>query len=188
VLGYDTPMSMDHGWGLKLTVFLPEKDWQVVHPALNDCFAHQLPFQYRTFPTHFAEPLVDGGIMTRKERYPIVHGITITTPTMFFQQYLGVDLTQPITPATWLTIPQQRLRTLQTGRIFHDGPGTLTTLRDQFTWYHHDLWLYPMAAHWQRISQMEPFIGRAGSVGDIPGARLIHQYIPKGTNFKKSNL
>jgi hypothetical protein len=45
-----------------------------------------------------------------------------------------------------------------------------------------------MAAQWQRISQMEPFIGRAGSVGGIPGARLIRQYIPKGTNFKKSNL
>jgi len=30
-----------------------------------------------------------------------------------------------------------------------------------------------MAAQWQRISQMEPFIGRAGSVGDILGARLI---------------
>jgi len=94
----------------------------------------------------------------------------------------------PHTPATWLTIPQQRLRTLQAGRISHDGPGTRSTLRDQFTWYHHDLWLYPMAAQWQRISQMEPFIGRAGSVGDILVTRLIRQYIPKGTNFKKSNL
>lgn len=173
VLGFDTPMSMDHGWGLKLTLFLTEQDWLDLHIALNDCFANHLPFQYQDFPTNFGEPLADGGVMTLKETYPIHHGITIATPEKFFLEYLGVDLHQPLTPIVWLTIPQQRLRTLRAGRIFYDGLGNLSKLRDLFDWYPHDLWLYLMASQWQRINQIEPFIGRAGSVGDSLGARLI---------------
>lgn len=173
VLGFDTPMSMDHGWGPKLTLFLTEHDQTVFYTELNDCFANHLPFQCQGFPTHFDEPLADGGVMTLKETYPIQHGITVTSPEKFFLEYLGVDLHQPQTPTAWLTIPQQRLRTLRAGKIYYDGLGNLSTLRDQFDWYPHDLWLYLMASQWQRISQIEPFIGRAGSLGDPLGARLI---------------
>ena len=173
VLGFDTPMSMDHGWGPKLTLFLTEQDWPVFHTVLNDFFAHHLPFEFRGFPTHFGEPLSDGGVMKLKETYPIRHGISVTTPKMFFLDYLGVNHHQPLTPTIWLTIPQQRLRTLRAGRIFIDGLGNLSMVRDQFNWYPHDVWLYVMASQWRRISQIEPFIGRAGSVGDPLGTRLI---------------
>lgn len=173
VMGFDTPMSMDHGWGLKLTLFLTEQDWQDHHTVLNDHFAYHLPHEVHGFPTHFAEPLVDGGVMTPKETYPIHHGITVTTPEKFFLEYLGADIHQPLTTAVWLTIPQQRLYTLRAGRIFYDGLGTLTELREQFHWYPHDLWLYLMANQWRRISQHEPFVGRTGSVGDQVGARLL---------------
>jgi hypothetical protein len=27
VLGFDTPRSMDHGWGMHLTLFLTQTDW-----------------------------------------------------------------------------------------------------------------------------------------------------------------
>jgi hypothetical protein len=173
VLGFDTPMSMDHGWGPKLTLFLTEQDWPVYHTVLNDYFANHLPFEYRGFPTHFGEPLADGGVMSLIETYPIQHGITITTPELFFLEYLGVDLHQPLTPTVWLTIPQQHLRSLRAGRIFFDGLGNLSNLRVRFNWYPQDLWLYLMANQWQRISQIEPFVGRAGSAGDPLGARLI---------------
>ena len=172
-MGFDTPMSMDHGWGPKLTLFLTEKDWIDDHATLDAYFANHLPFEFHGFPTHFGEPLADGGVMTKKESYPIHHGITITTPEKFFNDYLGVDISQPLTPSIWLTIPQQRLFTIRSGRIFTDGLGTLSDLRDQFHWYPHDLWLYLMASQWQRISQDEPFIGRTGSVGDELGARLL---------------
>ena len=173
VMGFDTPMSMDHGWGPKLTLFLTEKDWIDDHATLDAYFANHLPFEFHGFPTHFGEPLADGGVMTKKESYPIHHGITITTPEKFFNDYLGVDISQPLTPSIWLTIPQQRLFTIRSGRIFTDGLSTLSDLRGQFHWYPHDLWLYLMASQWQRISQDEPFIGRTGSVGDELGARLL---------------
>jgi hypothetical protein len=173
VMGFDTPMSMDHGWGPKLTLFLTQSDFDQYQGILDDYFANHLPFEFRGFSTHFAEPLSDGGVITKKDSYPIHHGITITTPEQFFRDYLGVDVHQPLTPPVWLTIPQQRLFTLRSGQIFSDGLGTLSELRYQFHWYPHDLWLYLMANQWQRIDQDEPFIGRTGTVGDVMGARLI---------------
>ncbi len=172
VLGFDTPMSMDHGWGPKLTLYLSETDFNHFHLILNEYFAYHLPFEFYGFPTHFAEPMSDGGVMTKKENYPIHHGITITTIEKFFFDYLGVNIHHSLTPAVWLTIPQQRLRTLRAGQIFYDDLG-ISILQDQFHWYPHDLWLYLLASQWQRINQAEPFVGRTGSVGDEIGARLI---------------
>jgi len=173
VMGFDTPMSMDHGWGPKLTLFLTNTDFAQYHDTIDDYFAHHLPLEFRGFPTHFGEPLADGGVMTQKDAYPIHHGITITTPERFFRNHLGVDIHRPLKPLDWLTIPQQRLFTLRSGQVFYDGLGTLSYLQSQFHWYPHDLWLYLMANQWQRIDQDEPFIGRAGTVGDALGARLI---------------
>ena len=57
--------------------------------------------------------------------------------------------------------------------MFHDGLGTLQPARARFTWYPHDVWLYRMAACWARIAQEEPFVGRAGQVGDDLGSRIV---------------
>jgi hypothetical protein len=173
VLGFDTPMSMDHGWGPKLTLFLSEDNHAVFSDAIDHTLAHHLPFEIRGFPTHFGEPLADGGVMALKNQHPIHHMVQITTPERFFREYLGVSITQPLTPADWLGIPQQRLRTLRSGRVFHDGLGRLQGLRKIFEWYPPDLWRYLLACQWQRIDQNEPFPGRAGSVGDEMGSHLL---------------
>jgi len=154
-------------------LFLTETDFDHYHDILDDYFAHHLPFECHSFPTNFGEPLADGGVMSLKKTYPIQHGITITTIEKFFLNYMGVNIHHSLKPTVWLTIPQQRLRTMRTGRIFYDGLNTLSNLRQQFDWYPHDLWLYLMANQWQRINQEEPFIGRTGSVGDTLGSRLI---------------
>jgi hypothetical protein len=173
VIGFDTPMSMDHGWGPKLTLFLGEDAYQQQHKEIDDHLAYHLPFEVHGFPTNFGEPLDDGGLMALKTGYPIHHMITITTPVRFFADYLGADIHRPLSPAIWLTIPQQRLRTVRSGRIYHDGLWTLADLRKRFHWYPHDLWLYLMANQWQRISQEEAFLGRTGESGDELGSRLV---------------
>lgn len=173
VLGFDTPMSMDHGWGPKMTLFLRERDYQDHHQEMDEMFAHHLPFESHGFPTHFGEPLQDGGRMALKESAPIHHMVSLTTPERWFKDYLGVDIHQHLDPVTWLTLPQQRLRTVRAGRIYHDGLERLVDIRERFHWYPHDLWLYLMANQWQRIDQDEPFMGRTGQVGDELGSRLI---------------
>jgi hypothetical protein len=173
VLRFDTPMSMDHGWGPKLTLYLSEKQHKIYREQLDQYFANHLPFEILGFPTNFGEPLSDGGVMAYKDNYPIHHMITITTPEKWFSEYLGADITQPLSPKVWLTIPQQRLATLQKGRIFYDGLGMLGEVRRWFGWYPQDIWYYLLANQWKRIDQDEPFIGRTGSVGDELGSKLI---------------
>ncbi|MCJ7551858.1 MAG: DUF4037 domain-containing protein, partial [Anaerolineae bacterium] len=83
------------------------------------------------------------------------------------------DSAHPPTAVDWVTFPQQRLRSIRSGALFHDGLGTLTPLRKTLGTYPHDVWLYLMAAQWQRIAEEEHFMGRCGQVGDDLGSRLI---------------
>jgi hypothetical protein len=86
--------------------------------------------------------------------------------------YLGYDIAHPLTPVDWLTLPQQKLRTLIAGRIFHDDLG-LSSVLSRFDYYPHDLWLYMLACAWTRIEQEEHLTGRAGFVGDELGSSII---------------
>lgn len=173
VLGFDTPMSMDHGWGPKLTLFLREEDFDNTGVDLYNTFANQLPFTFHGFPTNFSGNFTDGGQMELKESYPIQHMVSCTTPERFFKATLHINIHEELTPADWLTFPHQRLRTIRAGQIYYDELDSLATIRDQFHWYPKDLWLYLMACQWQRISQDAPFLGRTGIVGDELGSRLL---------------
>jgi len=63
VLGFDTPMSMDHGWGPRMTIFLTPQEYEDLHQQLDITFANYLPFLIQGFPTNFGEPLSDGGVI-----------------------------------------------------------------------------------------------------------------------------
>ena len=208
ILGFDTPMSMDHGWGPKLTLFLSESDIDKYRSILDAFFTNNLPFTIEGFPTHFGSPDIDGGKMAFKVTYPIRHMVKCDTVEHFFAASLGVDIHQPLTPAIWLTIPRQHLLLIRSGRIYHDGLGTLESTRARFDWYPEDIWRYLLANQWNRIDQDMPFIGRTGFVDDelgsnLLGARLItdlmnlaflmeKQYAPYrkwfGTAFQNLNL
>ncbi len=75
--------------------------------------------------------------------------------------------------AHWLTFPEQCLREITDGKVFHDGLGELHRLRVAFGYYPRDLWLYLLATQWARIAQQEPFVGRCGDVGDDLGSALV---------------
>lgn len=173
VLGFDTPMSMDHGWGPKLTLFLAEEDYEGAHAALNTHLANHLPFTFHGFPTHFSEPHGDGGQMILREKYPISHMVSCTTAEKFFAATFHINIHEEMTSADWLTFPHQRLRTVRAGQIYYDGLNELAGIRARFHWYPKDLWLYLLASQWQRIAQEAPFLGRTGVVGDDLGSHLL---------------
>ncbi len=173
VLGFDTPQSMDHGWGPKFTLFLTEEDHQAFREQVLSTLSYQLPLEFHGFPTHFAEPLVDGGRLAFTDKRPINHGVTVTTPARFFSAYLGIDPTQPLSEVDWLLVPQQRLRTIASGRVYADGLNQLEAARGVLHWYPHELWLYLLACQWHKIDQEEPFMARCGDVGDDLGSRLV---------------
>lgn len=62
---------------------------------------------------------------------------------------------------------------MTTGAVHFDGTGELSAFRQRLAWYPHDVWLYLLAAGWQRLGQEEHLMPRAGFVGDELGAAII---------------
>lgn len=71
------------------------------------------------------------------------------------------------------TAPRQSLLEFTAGPTFRDDTGELSAARDALAWYLHDVWLYVMSGRWQRIAQLESFVGRAAEAGDDLGSRLL---------------
>lgn len=175
VLGFDDEMSTDHHWGPRGMLFLHAEDHARLAEQIHETLAHNLPYEFLGYPTHFSEPDPnDNGVQHLEiiQQGPINHRVEILTLRGFVQQQLGFDLKQPLEVADWLTFPTQKLRTLTAGAVYHDEIG-LHELRDRFAWYPHDLWLYLLAAGWARIGQEEHLMGRAGLVGDEVGSALL---------------
>lgn len=168
VLGFDTEMSTDHDWGPRVMLFLREED--ACHgPAIRDELARRLPRRFMGYRTDFAAPESEGG--------PLRHQVETLTVRGYLQSYLGFDPARELEAADWLTFPEQKLRAVTGGAVYHDGVG-LEAARERFAYYPRDVWLYLLAAGWTRVGQEEHLMGRAGLVGDelgsaIIGARLV---------------
>jgi hypothetical protein len=170
VLGFDTAMSADHDWGPRVLLFLRDNDCDRCADALQEALRQRLPRRFCGYRTDFRLPEPEppdagsGG--------PVAHSVETLTLRGFFRSYLGFDLDREIEPADWLTFPQQKLRAITTGAVYHDGIA-LQAVRDRFAWYPRDVWLYLLAAGWTRIGQEEHLMPRAGFVGDEIGSALI---------------
>jgi hypothetical protein len=175
VLGYDTPQSMDHDWGPKLSLYLAPHDEEQLRGTIEETLSRRLPRRVRGYPTSYRRH-EDGTTCMDDEDTdgPVCHQVHICTIRSFFRQYLAYDSGRgEPTIAEWLTFPQQRLRTIASGRIYHDGLGELDAIRARLHHYPYDLWLYLLAVQWRRIAQLGPFMARCGDVGDEIGSRVV---------------
>ena len=173
VLGFDTPQSMDHGWGPRLTLYVTEAGYAQYQEQIDTTLGQQLPYEIHGFPTNFAGLEHGSRVMQATDSRPIRHWVTVTTIPRFFGEYVGFHPTHHINEIDWLTAPQQRLRTITSGKVFHDGLDRLEAMRKTLKWYPRDVWLYLMANQWMRIDQEEPFMARCGDVGDELGSRIV---------------
>ena len=181
VLGYDTEQSMDHNWGPRLFLFLSDEDLRSYKSKIDRELRKSLPTTFMGHPTSFGEPDENGARLldfTKRKSGDVNHYIIMTTIRSFFEEILGVDLSEKIENLTWLALPQQRLLEITSGKIFRDDI-RLKAAVDRFRYYPRDIWLYLMAAQWSKISQEEAFVGRASSVGDEAGSRIIASRIAK---------
>jgi hypothetical protein len=175
VLGFDTELSRDHGWGPRFDLFLSEEDYEAERDRVKELLRHKLPHSFRGYPTSFTEPdPTDNGTQHADPRAdgPVNHKVEITTPRRFILDYLGFRITREMEPADWLTFPEQKLRTLARGAVFRDDIG-LEEVRRRFAYYPEDVWLYLLGSAWARVGQEEHLMGRAGMVGDEIGSALI---------------
>ncbi len=176
VLGYDTALSTDHNWGPRLQLLLRPADHAAQRDAIDQLLRQKLPHTFLGYAVNFSEPdHADGGTqrMTDEKRSEVRHLIEIKTIPAYFHYYLGRDPYAPLDPIDWLTLGEQKLLEVTAGRVYHDGLGDLTELRQKFAYYPHDIWLYRLAAQWTRIAQEEAFMGRCGDVGDELGSHIV---------------
>jgi hypothetical protein len=182
VLGFDTERSTDHEWGPRLQIFLREDDLETRGEPTWQALSEQLPKSFAGWPTHFHAP--DGGPIGHMAETdgPVNHRIAITSIAEWFGRELGFNPLAGISTLDWLAAPTQRLAENTGGAVFVDGLDQLAEARRRIQWYPDDLWRYVLACQWQRISQEEAFVGRAGEVGDdlgsaVVAARLVREII-----------
>jgi hypothetical protein len=173
VLGFDDEMSRDHDWGPRLTLFLSDDILETIKPKIDDALRNHLPHLFHGYPTNWSLPHEDQTwALMETVAGPVNHRVEITTARKFVLEYLGFDIVGELTPADWLTFPQQKLLGITGGKVFHDDV-ELKAVREYFSWYPDDVWLYLLASGWQRIGQEEHLMGRAGEAGSETGSILI---------------
>lgn len=163
VLGFDTAQSTDHDWGPRLLLFLADADHKRYQLEIDQMLRRELPHQIHGYPTNFA---TTGDAAVN-------HRVHILTVQDFLGELLSFNPTREPLVADWLIFPEQILRSVTSGRVFHDGLGELARIRAMLHYYPHDIWLYLLACQWRRIAQEEAFMGRCGQVGDELGSRLV---------------
>jgi hypothetical protein len=171
VLGFDDEMSQDHEWGPRVLLFSDAVDRAA---EISNLLARELPTKFAGFSTHFG-PTDEPGTtrMSALAAGPVAHRIEMFSLRDYLRLRIGVDPREGFTVQNWLTTPTQRLLELTSGEVFVDPAGELARVRELLVWYPHDVWLYAMAGHWERIGQYEHFLGRAGARGDELGSRSL---------------
>jgi hypothetical protein len=175
VLGFDTEISTDHHWGPRVMLFLTPEDFEKQKDKIRVVLSQKLPRMYLGYSTNFSEPDPnDNGVrlLRPNDSGPVNHRVETFTISGFFTDYLGIGIEKEMDPIDWLTLPQQKLRSIVCGRVFYDGLG-LEKIKQRFTWYPYEAWLFTLASLWQRIGQEEHLTGRAGETGDEIGSAII---------------
>ncbi|MEL6404699.1 MAG: DUF4037 domain-containing protein [Chloroflexota bacterium] len=174
VLGFDDAMSRDHDWGPFITIFLDEEEAHLAD-ALQDTLRYALPHQFMGYSTNFITAPEDPSVsvMAITTHGTVNHRVTSTTVEAYVSAYLGWDSKTELTPADWLSFPSHKLRSVISGRVFHDGIGHLTHTRATLGWYPEDVWRYLLAAQWRRLGEEDHLMMRACYRGDGIGATLI---------------
>lgn len=180
VLGFDTPMSTDHDWGIHFFLFLRDKDESLCQDIAN-LLSHRLPAHFHDFPVSIPPVSPTPFVRLHKESLtgPVKHHITTITIRQFVVKHLRLDVTRAMQPIDWLSIPWHAIGDTVAGEVFHDGTGELTQLREQLSWYPRNVWIYLLAAGWQRIAEEEHLMPRAGYAGSELGSAIIGSRLVK---------
>jgi hypothetical protein len=162
VLGLDDAMSRDHDWGCRLTLLVDAEAGDQV-PRIRRLLEDELPERFRGFPVRF--PVTWDSSVT--------HKVDVATVADFAVGRLGVDPTQGMTVLDWLSVTGQSVLEVTAGPVFADRTRTLAPARALLAWYPPDVERYVLAAGWQRLCQLMPFLGRTAQAGDELGSRLL---------------
>ena len=139
-LGYDDEISKDHDFEPGFTIFIPSETF------MDSRTAFQLERMYARLPREFMgyeRPLVNpvGG-----NRHGVVR----------LDEFLSSKLGNPygeLSKSDWLKIPEYSVLEVVNGKIFYDGSGTLTAIRENLSHMPEDVRRKKIAGHLLNMAQ-----------------------------------
>lgn len=168
VLTNDDELSRDHDWGPRCIVFLPNSLSNIADDLYKVLNAEIPPF-FMNHPTRFI------GNEELRARHPSRNGsgevlISITTCDRYFAENLGMVI--PRDDMQWLSLSESKLLELTSGKVFCDGVGELTAVRDFYrAYYPLSVWKYRLAYAWQSLGWDIDLIGLCEARGDLLSSR-----------------
>lgn len=173
VLGYDTALSADHDYGPCVQIFLADEAFASLAQRVLAVMDRELPATFEgwsvRYPTNIRPPAdnVAAGMLGSD------HGVELYTVAEWSTRFARPEYLSELTSVDWLSCSEQILLTVTAGAVFRDDTGELSKLRQRLAYLPADVWLYKLAAQWGRVAELRAHIGRAGSVGDELGSRIM---------------
>ena len=173
VLGVDDLTSRDHNWGLRLIIFLQEKDKNRTKD-LSDFFSSKLPKTFENIDVNWSDPSKEDGSRTpTPTKGKINHNITFFTISEYIQYHFGLNTLENLPDEQWLMISEQKLLEFVSGEIFHDSFGSISALRKKLIYYPTSIKTLNLLGEWKAIASEIAFIGRTRMLYDEVGSHLI---------------
>ena len=159
VLGFDQPISTDHNWGPRVTLFVAG---HCDIKSIREKIITNIPKSFHGFSTSIDEA---------------ASNIEVTTAKEWLHTHLGVQDIHALTLGHWLSFPQQHLLQFVGGVSFTDDLGDYEKAKQILHWYPDDIWLWAMASQWYFIWASERLIQRTLEANDYFGSQLILQKV-----------
>ena len=135
--GYDDEISRDHDWGVDFFIWLSENNREMI-PRMA-AFKNRL---FEETPPEF-----------KRERSEYGAKIGVMTTDLFYKQLIGFS-EGPDGIKQWRMVPEENLAMAVNGRVFYDGDGRFTKIRETLLQhYPEDLRRKKMAARCMAIAQ-----------------------------------
>ncbi|MET3899254.1 hypothetical protein ABIB57_003209 [Devosia sp. UYZn731] len=172
VLGYDTKMSADHDYGPCVQIFLPPSAFPETARAVMKVLDSSMPLSFDGFTVHYPTATRpqkgEAGDILGSD-----HGAELYTLAAWRDRFLGPDFDSRLSHLGWLSYPEHLFLIVTAGAVFRDDLGELSTVRRALQYFPRDVWLYKIAAQWNRIAEERAYVGRTAEAGDELGSRVI---------------
>lgn len=138
-MGYDDEISKDHDWGPGFCIWLGNDEYSKYADILSRIYA-ALPDEFLGYKRAEADVLSSG-------RTGVIN------INVFYSRFLGRN-TLPASLMDWMTIDEEGLFVATNGKVFYDGKGEFTRVRNTLlNYYPEDVRLKKLAGRCAKIAQ-----------------------------------
>lgn len=172
VLGYDSLMSADHDYGPCVQIFLSPDTFPETARKVMSALDGAMPPNFDGFTVRYPTFTRPQGSVV-KQMLGSDHGAELYTLGAWRDTFLGPGFNIKLSNLDWLSYPEQLFLIVTAGAVFRDDLGELSAIRETMHYFPQDVWLYKIAAQWNRIAEERAYIGRTADAGDELGSRVI---------------